>query len=196
MAMVYPIQMLLVGFSLLLAFPLAASTTMKTTSKEEIKCDSCMPVIYPSPPPPVVIECPPPPSPPSLPPPSPSPPPPCRGCPPPCSGWCPPPCPACPPPPCNACQIPNTPVPPGPPRPPPMEQPGVMGGAVYSPPNEVVPYFPYSYQNPPSQSAPSSTHLELKLAVSIIFLLLSLGASKSRRACNLLELLFHGNAKS
>ncbi|XWS46590.1 hypothetical protein CRYUN_Cryun14cG0081400 [Craigia yunnanensis] len=179
MAMVSPMQMLLAGFTLLLAFPFATSNTIATTSKEEIKCDTCTPVNYSSPPPPLAVDCPPPPSPPSPPPPSPpppqsqSPPPPaCPGCPPPCS-TCQPPCSLCPPPPCNACQIPNTPVP-GPPRPTPRDQPGVMGGAVYSPPNEVVPYFPYSFQNPPpSESAASSTHLELKLVVSIIFLLLS-----------------------
>ncbi|XWS76617.1 hypothetical protein CRYUN_Cryun01aG0192200 [Craigia yunnanensis] len=174
MGMIYPMQMLLAGFTLLLAFPLATSNTITTTSKEEIKCDSCTPdVTYPSPPPPVV-ECPPPPSPPFPPPPSPPPPtPPCPSCNPPCNG-CPPPCTLCPPPPCNACQIPNTPVP-GPPGSEPRDQqPRVMGGAVYSPPNEMVPYFPYSFQNPPpSKSAASSTHLELKLVVSIIFLLLS-----------------------
>ncbi|XVF32847.1 hypothetical protein REPUB_Repub17cG0117800 [Reevesia pubescens] len=195
--MIYPMQMLLAGFiTLLLAFPFATSSTISTTSKDEIKCDSCAPVNYTSPPPPpVVIDCPPPPSPPSLPPspsppslppspsppslppspsppslppppPNPSPPPPtCPGCPPPCSG-CLPPCNPCPPapPPCSACQIPNTTAPP---RPEPRDQqPGMMAGAVYSPPNEVVPYFPYD-------SAASSTHLELKLVFSIIFLSLS-----------------------
>ncbi|XVF72697.1 hypothetical protein PTKIN_Ptkin12aG0141000 [Pterospermum kingtungense] len=173
MGMIYPMQMLVAALSLLLAFPLATSSTItKTTSKEEIKCDACTPdITYPSPPPPVV-ECPPPPAPPSPPPPSPPPPrPTCPTCPPPCFGCstpcnpCPSVCPGCPPPSCNACQIPNTPAP-GPP------QPGVIGGAVYSPPNEAVPYFPYS---PPSnyKSVATSAHLDLKFVVSIIFLLLS-----------------------
>ncbi|EOX95200.1 hypothetical protein QQP08_001825 [Theobroma cacao] len=164
MAMVYPMQMLLAGFTLLLAFPFATSTTVTTTSKEEIKCNLCTPEV-PRPPPPR-IECPPPPVP--LSPPPPSPPPPSLPPPPPACPTCPPPCSGCPPPPCNACQIPQ-----GPPPPQPRDQPGVMGGAVYSPTNEAVPYFPYGFQNPPlSQSAASSNRLKLKLVASIIFLLL------------------------
>ncbi|OMO63925.1 hypothetical protein CCACVL1_22174 [Corchorus capsularis] len=184
MATIHPIQMLLVGFTLLLAFPLATSTT---TSKEEIKCDECTPVlypsppppVYPSPPPPVVIECPPPPVPPSPPPPPKpiTPPPACPNCPPcpscpPICIVCPPVCPGCPPPPCNVCQVPAPPSypSPAPPRQP-RDEPGVMGGAVYSPPNGVNPYFPYTFNTPPSRSSANS-NLELKqFLVSIIFLL-------------------------
>ncbi|XVE77562.1 hypothetical protein DITRI_Ditri13aG0073300 [Diplodiscus trichospermus] len=166
--MLYPIKMLLSGFTLLLAFHFGTSSTASTTSKE-IKCNSCTPVTYPSPPPPSVIECPPPPSPPSPPPPSPTRPPapaPAPSPPPPACSGCSPPCSQCPPVPCVVCP------------PTPRGQPGVTGGAVYSPPNEVVPYFPYSFQKPPlSESTASSTNLELKLVISIIFLLLSVTVS-------------------
>ncbi|XVE73384.1 hypothetical protein DITRI_Ditri11bG0113700 [Diplodiscus trichospermus] len=159
MGIIYLMQMLTVGFILLLAIPLVTSRTI-TTSKDEITCEDCTPIPYASPPPPV-IECPPPPSPRSPPPPSPPPP---RPSPPP------PACPTCPPQPCNICEIPNTPVP-LPPRPD-GQQPGVIGGDVYPPPNGVVPYFPYG---PPHSevSAACSTQLGLKLVVSIFFLLLS-----------------------
>ncbi|TYH96011.1 hypothetical protein ES332_A12G148500v1 [Gossypium tomentosum] len=76
MASIYPMQLLLViaGFILRLAIPLAASSSITTTSSQgEIKCDTCTPVVLPPPPPspPKVIECPPPPAPPSYPPPLP-----------------------------------------------------------------------------------------------------------------------------
>ncbi|MBA0620811.1 hypothetical protein Godav_006485 [Gossypium davidsonii] len=163
MASIYPMQLLLViaGFILRLAFPLAASPTITTTSSQgEIKCDTCTPVVLPPPPPspPVVIECPPPPAPPSYPPPLPPASPMCPACPP-CS-LCPPPCPGCPPPPCNVCQVPSTSGPP---------PPQFVGGGVYSPPNGAVPYFP----PPPYHWAGCSRHLELKLFVPIVLLLLS-----------------------
>ncbi|KAK8588210.1 hypothetical protein V6N13_087155 [Hibiscus sabdariffa] len=155
MALFYRMQMLLAAYALLLtSFTLATSRTTTTSSKEEIKCDTCIPVSYPSPPPPppLVIECPPPP------PPPPSPPPPPKPSPPPPK----PTCPSCAPP-CYACQNPTTPLTPAQP---------VTGGGVYSPPNQVVPYFQYGYQYPPP-SAASTAHMGLKLFVSVLLLTLS-----------------------
>ncbi|KAH1081221.1 hypothetical protein J1N35_020982 [Gossypium stocksii] len=142
MAMFYRMQMLLPAYALLLISFTLASSTITSSSKEEIKCDTCTPVSSPPPPPPVVTECPPPPSPPSPPPPSPppppnpsSPPPACPSCASPCSSCRPPPCPGCP-----------------------------------SPPKQVVPYFIYSYKNPPpSESAATNAHSLLVSATLVIF---------------------------
>ncbi|KAG4174300.1 hypothetical protein ERO13_A11G111800v2 [Gossypium hirsutum] len=90
---------------------------------------------------PVVTECPPPPSPPSPPPPSP-PPPPNPSPPPPACPSCASPCSSCRPPPCSGCP---------------------------SPPKQVVPYFIYSYKNPPpSESAATNAHSLLVSATLVI----------------------------
>ncbi|GMJ09209.1 hypothetical protein HRI_004590100 [Hibiscus trionum] len=156
MPLFYRMQFLFAAYALFVTSFISATST---SSKEEIKCETCIPVSYPSPPPPppLVIDCPPPPS---LPPPSPPPPKPTPSPP--------PACPSCAPP-CNLCQTPTTP--------------GVIGGGFYSPPDQVVPYFPYSYQYPPpSESAASSStaHTGLKLLVPLILLILSATYSQAQ----------------
>ncbi|XP_039061434.1 leucine-rich repeat extensin-like protein 6 [Hibiscus syriacus] len=143
MAMVYSKQMLplLAAFTLLLVFPSSSSTTITTAiSKDEVKCDTCTPVVLPPPPPaPVVIPCPPPPAPPSPPPPSPPLPPPA--------------CPTC----CTTCQTPSTSEPTN-------QQPGVIGGAVYPPP-----YYHWAGSSKHSELKPFVSIVFISLSATFSF---------------------------
>ncbi|GLU16793.1 hypothetical protein SLE2022_332070 [Rubroshorea leprosula] len=139
--MANPIQTLISSFLLLsfLSFStLADTSTVNTSSKDQVACQMCIscenpcPVYSPPPPPPVVL-CPPPPPPP-----------------PPEEPLCPPP----PPPacheclPCIGCKPDEVPA-----------QPRVIGGTAYAPPGSAsgtVPYFPYYEVNPEIASASTS----------------------------------------
>ena len=191
-----PTKMLPSIFTLLLIFlhcnlSLATPSTPTTTTadsnknqtvskKDQIACTVCNecenPCPVPSTPPPVV-EYPPPP-PPALPPPELEECPPPPALPPPEPEECPPP-PAlppaepeeCPPPPQLPCpgncytpkppSGPNRPFPPNGPKP------------YLSPPNPIVPYFPYYYYYPPGYTTSNSLHLKLNPFVSSIVIFLT-----------------------